>query len=394
MNTGDCFCTCKANDDSLANLFRLNSIHTSLRIKAKAVTPCQSSQFPVIKMPRLSAADRERAIGQIQAGNRPAQVAAAFGVAVSTICRLWTRFHANGNTHDFPRSGRPRVTNARQDRAIHRRHLREPFTPATETATITIGRHGAAISGQTVRRRLRENALHCHRPARRPILTARHRQQRLLWAQQHRNWNWRQWRNILFTDESRYCLHHPDGRIRVWRRRNQRYADNNVQETNAWGGPSIMVWGGIRLNHLVGPVVFQDIGPGRGNGVNAQRYIDQVLRPVVVPHFQQHANLTLQQDNARPHTARVTTHFLQQHGITVMQWPALSPDLNPIEHFWDHLQRQLNVAQPRPANARQLQQTLRQIWNNVPMATINRLIHSMRARCQAVINAQGGHTNY
>ena len=63
-------------------------------------------------------------------------------------------------------------------------------------------------------------------------------------------------------DESRFCVHHADGRLRVWRRRNQRYADNNVLTTNAWGTPSIMIWGGISLNRLVGPVVFQNMGPG------------------------------------------------------------------------------------------------------------------------------------
>jgi hypothetical protein len=119
-----------------------------------------------------------------------------------------------------------------------------------------------------------------------------------------------QWRNILFTDESRFCVSHCDGRVRVWRRRNERYADQNVLEVNAWGGPSIMIWGGISINQLVGPVVFQNIGPGRGNGVTAQRYVDQVLRPTVLPHFQQHVNMTLQQDNARPHTARVSMDFL------------------------------------------------------------------------------------
>ena len=153
-------------------------------------------------MPRLTAVQRERAIGRLQAGNRPAQVAAAFGVAVSTICRLWVRFQAYGGVQDNARSGRPRVTTAHQDRLIHRHHLRQPFTPATETARNTIGRHGAPISGETVRRRLTEHRLFCCRPPRRPILTARHRLQRLQWAQQHHNWNWRQWSGILMRAAS------------------------------------------------------------------------------------------------------------------------------------------------------------------------------------------------
>ena len=69
-----------------------------------------------------------------------------------------------------------------------------------------------------------------------------------------------------------------------------------------------MIWGAIGPNRRLGPVIFQNIGLGRGNGVNAQRYINWVLAPEIMPYFQQHANLTLQPDNARTHTVRVSRH--------------------------------------------------------------------------------------
>ena len=90
-----------------------------------------------------------------------------------------------------------------------------------------------------------------------------------------------------------------------------------------------MVWGGIGLNVKLGPVIFQNLGPGRGNGVTAARYIDQVLRPHVVPHFARHQNKTFQQDNMRAHTARATRDFLQQNNVNVMNWPALKSRFEP-----------------------------------------------------------------
>jgi hypothetical protein len=63
------------------------------------------------------------------------------------------------------------------------------------------------------------------------------------------------------------------------------------------------------LNVKLGSVIFQNLGPWRGNGVTAARYIDQVLRP----HFARHQNKTFQQDNMRAHTARATRDFLQQN---------------------------------------------------------------------------------
>ncbi|KAK7094275.1 hypothetical protein V1264_007918 [Littorina saxatilis] len=77
-----------------------------------------------------------------------------------------------------------------------------------------------------------------------------------------------------------------------------------------------------------------------------------------------------------------------------MAWPALSLDLNPIEHFWDQLQRELNQIRPGPRTTAKLRQALIQAWGNIPRDAINRLINSMRRRCQAVINVNGGHTPY
>lgn len=345
-------------------------------------------------MPRLTTAQRERVLGRLEAGDDPQAVAVAFNCHISTVYRVLSRYRATGTTADAQRSGRPRVTTQRQDRHLFQTHIRNRFLSAEETARTTIGTHAAPISGQTVRRRLMERRLHNCRPARGPVLTLRHRRARLQWAQNHVNWTWRQWRHVLFTDESRYCVSTVDGRIRVWRRRGERYADACFLENNAWGGPSLILWGGIGLNQVVGPVFFQDIGPGPGNGITAQRFIDQVVRPHIVPFFQGRRNAILQQDNARPHTARITQNVLVQNNVQLMVWPALSPDLNPIEHYWDALQVQLNRVQPRPVTRAELQQAVRQAWNNIPRLVVNRLIHSMRRRCRAVIAANGGHTPY
>ncbi|KAK7103623.1 hypothetical protein V1264_018489 [Littorina saxatilis] len=345
-------------------------------------------------MPRLTPEQRERAMGRLLAGDDPEAVAVAFNVHLSTVYRLQQRFVNTGSTADTQRSGRPRVTTQRQDRQILRHHLRNRFHTANKTARNTVGNHQRPISGQTIRRRLAERDLQNCRPARGPVLTQKHRMARQQWAQDHINWNWRQWRHILFTDESHFCISHVDGRVRVWRRRGERYAGDCVMEHNAQGGPNVMVWGGIGLNQSLGPVLFNNLGPGRGNGITAQRYIDQILQPHVVPFFQARRNCVLQQDNARPHTARVTQAFLQHNNIDIMAWPALSPDLNPIEHFWDKLQRKVNQLRPGPRTAAELRQALVHAWCNIPRDTINRLIHSMRRRCQAVINVHGGHTPY
>ena len=100
----------------------------------------------------------------------------------------------------------------------------------------------------------------------------------------------------------------------------------------------------------------------------------------------------LQQDNARPHTARATTQFLTANNVNVMEWPVMSPDFSPIEHIWDELDRRVRARPNQPTNIPQLQATLLHGWNNLPNNIVRRYIRSMRNRCRAVINSNGGHT--
>ena len=372
----------------------MNTMLTSIATQKGVCTVSHGRVIIVKAMPRLTTGERERAVGRLIAGDNARNIANDMHVHISTIYRLENRLGLTGTTADRPRSGRPRQTTARQDRVIVRQHLANPFQTARSTADNTLGRNNRPICDRTVANRLRERGLVCRRPARGPVLTPRHRQARQQWAQQHLNWTWRRWQHVVFTDESRFCLYHADGRVRVWRRARERFHNACVLERNPHGGPGLMIWGGIGINQRMGPVFFVNIGPGRGNGVTAVRYINQVLVPHVQPFFQQHPNAILQQDNARPHSARATQDYLQQQNIPTMQWPSLSPDLNPIEHFWDMLQREINDVQPPPANLADLHQAIIQAWARIPQPAVNRLVHSMRRRCQAVLAARGGHTPY
>ncbi len=87
--------------------------------------------------------------------------------------------------------------------------------------------------------------------------------------------------------------------------------------------------------------------------LNAQRYRDEILRPIVVPFIHDH-HLMLQHDNAWPHVARICTQFLEAENIPVLAWPAYSPDMSPIEHVWDALDRRIQQHVPVPANIQQL----------------------------------------
>ena len=107
----------------------------------------------------------------------------------------------------------------------------------------------------------------------------------------------------------------------------------------------------------------------QGN-LSAQGYINQILQPEAVPFL----------------------HFLQGHG-PALPWPAVSPDMNPIEHIWDYICRKVR-ARGNVHNLRDLENALIQEWNNNPNVVIRRCVRLMRGRLAACINSRGGHTRY
>uniref|UniRef100_A0A8C6LIM2 Tc1-like transposase DDE domain-containing protein n=1 Tax=Nothobranchius furzeri TaxID=105023 RepID=A0A8C6LIM2_NOTFU len=281
---------------------------------------------------------------------------------------------------------RRRVTTPAQDLHIQKVHLQNCLRAATQTAAETIGLHDQTISAQTVRNHLREAQLHARRPHRGLYLTPACRRNRLERANAHIQWCLARWRGVLFTDESLFTLFRADGRQRGWHRVGEHFADVIVVDRVAHDGGGVMLWAGICYGRRTQVYFIDGI-------LNAQRYCDEILRPIVVPYIHEH-HLMFQQDNARPHVARICTQFLEAENVPVLAWPAYSPDMSPVEHVWDVLDRRIRQRVPVPTNIQQLRTAIEEEWSNIPQATIDNLINSMRRRCVALREANGGHTRY
>ncbi|GFU74308.1 transposable element Tcb2 transposase [Trichonephila clavipes] len=89
-------------------------------------------------------------------------------------------------------------------------------------------------------------------------------------------------------------------------------------------------------------------------------------------------------DNARPHRARLVENMLKAKTIQRMEWPACSPDLNPIEHVWDMLGRGIATRPRPPATVRDLEIALLEEWNSIPQSLIHNIIASMANRVKEV----------
>ena len=167
----------------------------------------------------------------------------------------------------------------------------------------------------------------------------------------------------------------------------ERHLELNVQPMTAYNGVSVMVLAGISTNKTYFFVV-----PDTPNG---HRYINEILRPNVVPYLRQLGpNSIFKDDNARPHRARMVDDFLRQDGVVRMNWPPVSPDLACIAHICGILWRAVNkriTQQPRLAD---IPGMLRQEWGLKTQQQLQRLVYSKRRRLTECNVHRGGYTNY
>ncbi|GFW04135.1 transposable element Tcb1 transposase [Trichonephila clavipes] len=122
--------------------------------------------------------------------------------------------------------------------------------------------------------------------------------------------------------------------------------------------------------------------------MTAQRYVHDILQLHALPLMQQLPGASFQQDNARPHTARVSQDCLRT--VTTLPWPSRSPDLSPIEPIWDHLG--LRVGHPMSLN--ELEARLQQISNEMSQDIIQNLHASIPDLIASCIRARGDSTRY
>lgn len=279
--------------------------------------------------------------------------------------------------------GRRRITSIRTDRRIAKMVKAQPMMGSKEV------REGLnlPVSTATIRRRLCEARLPARSPRKVPLLQKRHVQKRMKFAKDHLDWPKEKWRNVLWTDESKIVLVGSKGRRQFVRRPpNTEFKPQYTLKTVKHGGASIMIWGCFSY-YGVGPVY-------RIPGIMDQFGYIRILEDVMLPYAEEEMPLkwVFQQDNDPKHTSKRAKAWFQNQGISIMEWPAQSPDLNPIENLWSDIKYAVSEAKPR--NADELWNVVKSSWAEIPVSRCQKLVDSMPSRCRAVIDNSGYTTKY
>lgn len=217
-----------------------------------------------------------------------------------------------------------------------------------------------------------------------PRLLPRHKVARLAFAEKYQFWD-EEWQKVVFSDEKKFNLDGPDGYQHYWGDTRQ---EIQTRKSRNFGGGTLMVWGAFSY-HGRTPICFIS------KKMNAEKYVE-LLDEVLVEYEDGGVGLdwTFQQDNAAIHSARFTKNFLADKNIPLLDWPAISPDLNPIENVWALLSRQVFARGRQFDTVRELRDAIIQEWAKLDENVLQKLIDSMPRRLQGVIMNKGGNTKY
>lgn len=295
-------------------------------------------------------------------------------------------FNALHSTGKRELTGRPRKTTPKDDSAIKRASQKDPFKASKQIRDEL----NLSVSSRTVQRRLAEKGLGGKSPRKVPMLTPKHLKARLKYAKDHFDWvgpeKEKQWRNVLWSDETKVNLIGSDGKSWVHRPLGCAYMPQYTNKTFKHGGGNIMVWGCFSW-YGVGPLYWID-------RIMDQHLYAQILREVMLPHAEWEMPLKwqFQQDNDPKHTAKTVKKWFQDNKVDVMEWPAQSPDLNPIENLWEIVKRKVYTEKSK--NKQQLWERIQAVWYAIPVRTCQKLVESMPNRVREVMRNKGYTTKY
>ncbi|CAI2347895.1 unnamed protein product [Caenorhabditis sp. 36 PRJEB53466] len=265
-------------------------------------------------------------------------LARMFSVTEACISQFLKRWKAQGGFPVSHRTGRPRVTDPNDDRNILRTSRSNPRLTAPAIRREVFVNSPSPPSVSTVKRRLNAAGIMGRRPVKKPLISEKNRSARVKYD--------------------------PKYQLPIVKH----------------GGGSCMVWGAFSGNGI-GPI-------HRVKGIMDKNVYKDILQDKMLPPLRAMGRGSVyQQDNDPKHTSLFVKDWFKSRRVNVMEWPSQSPDLNPIEHLWEELERR--CANKRAKNCDEKSAQLQSEWNQIPMSTIDTLIDSMPRRCQAVIDAKG-----
>lgn len=304
----------------------------------------------------------------------------------STVAYAIQRYRETRSNFDRSRCGRPRKTTKQEDKSIVLLSKRNRRRTAPEITADFNNCHKKEISVDTVKRRLRSAGLYGRVAVQKPLLRPQNKKKRLQWAKEHKNWTIDDFKNVFWTDESKFEIFGSKRRTYVRRSVNKKMLPACITPTVKHGGGSVMVWGGFSFNGI--SQLY------RIKGILEKKQYHKILVHKVVPAGMQliGRGFIMQQDNDPKHISGLCKNYLKKKEkdgtLKIMIWPPQSPDLNPVELLWEEIDR--HIRKRCLTSQENLWTVLEEEWNNLDKQKLKNLIKRMPRIVKAVLKMKGG----
>ena len=316
--------------------------------------------------------------------------------SVAFVKRWQQHYQKYKNVDDKARSGRPSKISAAVRAAAVTLVAEEQLVPIATARLKEQQLLEASIHVKTVLKAVKKD-MECKAVQTRPILNAMSRARRIRFSQQQHNPD-----RMIAIDSTYFTLGTVQRRRKYWTKKGTPVVagkPNKSQQLHVYGG--ITAHGKTRLVFVTGTTGHKKVyhnRKGKMSGVGAEEFQD-IMRDSLMPDAQQLAaaagvgSFTWLIDNAPAHSATSTKQFLTSEGISYCKnWPANSPDLNPIENVWAWMKNK--VYRKHYISLADLKRAVVAAWAELPNSMCRNLMHSLQRRKALCLERNGGYTGY
>ena len=321
-------------------------------------------------------------------GKSSREIAKRVGVSIGSVLNVRKEVL---ETIPILKAGRPSKISERARRFLVREYDCGRITTSKQGQQLLKLVDGVDISRRAVDKILKKEGLKTYIQQKKPSLTDSQKSARLEFARSHLHWTTDDWKHVMFSDEAGFCRIEPFGK-KYFRMRpeSKRLKPNPSQKTKQSGGGKIFIWGCMTYNGLGDACRFPQ-------GLDSNLYVE-VLKDYIVASRDYRqldpARFIFQHDNSSIHTASIVKNYLRKSKFAVLEWPANSPDLNPIETLWAYIRRELDKYDTDPKDLDDLWERFMVAWENVPLDFIHHLYEGMPGRMQKLYRSRGASISY
>jgi transposase len=303
-------------------------------------------------------------------------IAAELNIPKSTVHEYLAAWKQKTPVEKIQDKGRPKKLNSADKKVVRKLFVDNPSSTINDVRNALHASHGKLVSRSTVGRMMADMGLRYGKPQMVPQLTDTHKKKRVEWCKEHKKM---ELDGVFFTDET--YIEVGGAKNGVWFKRG-----NRPKVGKSKFPTKLMFWGAISC-HAKSPLFAID------GAMNSERYISLLRDEFFKWMLENGIELTaFQKDNASCHTSRRSKQFFVDQGIQVLEWPANSPDLNPIENIWGILKE--CVRKRSPKTKEELQQVAIEEWAAIPQKVVAKTIKSFPKRCDQVVKRGGEKCDY